>query len=782
MDEQELEWLSPTPLFDEGYRTVEGSVIDEQTNVSKSAHVPFSKSHIRDNPAASKKQAGPGYTPLFPLDLFSNGHLHQAVSSEIETTPQENSARKNRRKWTGWRVGVAASACAAGAICILNTVLTIWAWSHFPMNSGIGTLSDDCGTSKTWALWLHLAINVLSTILLGASNYTMQCLLAPTRKEVDRCHQVGEWLAIGTPTFRNISAVSTKRRMLFILLTISSAPLHLMYNSAIFETITARVYSVVVVSETFLNGDHFNDTIHQIEWGSYSVMDENKNPHTVDGWRVDVNATQLKNTSVSTLLTTHAQLQRLSSSDCMTAYGNDLVRDRGSLLAVTNGPLVNMSLGAANSSVYGFYNFQLSKGGSWTDPLAWICGFMNDYDARYQACDIQKAQATASNWTIFDQPIKYCLSQEKQSICNLEFSLTIMMIVIACNFVKATCMVLHAWGQDEDILITFGDAAASFMERSDPTTKGFCLSPKATFKQVFNNEWHLALFGQVDHRMASPFVMRRTSWFHACMQRWIVTMLLCTAALIVCGGFLGKSLEILGQSGSTSFRDLWKIGFGAVDPRSLLSIGNSVNKPVVSMAVVANIPQLFLTALYFTYNAMFTVMLSENEWQRFSLQRKTLRVTSPRGGQRGTYFLSLPYCYAGPLMVVSAIMHWLCSQAFFFAHGFVQDDDGNPVASDDFTTCGWSSIAVVFIILVGSLMLLTAAGIGFRKIKGVMPLAGGCSAVISAACHPTETGKDQSVLPLLWGAVDEGEGIGHCALSGGEVLRPVLGRLYAGID
>ena len=80
------------------------------------------------------------------------------------------------------------------------------------------------------------------------------------------------------------------------------------------------------------------------------------------------------------------------------------------------------------------------------------------------------------------------------------------------------------------------------------------------------------------------------------------------------------------------------------------------------------------------------------------------------------------------------------------------------------------------------MILVTAAGIGFRRIKAVMPLAGGCSAVISAACHPVEIEKNQSVLPQLWGAVDEGLGTRHCALSGGELVGPVVGRLYAGID
>ena len=111
---------------------------------------------------------------------------------------------------------------------MLNTILTIWASHRFPIASGLGTLiSGDCTRSKSWALWLHMAINVLSTILLGASNYTMQCLMAPTREEVNRAHAENSWLTIGIPGIRNFQAIRRRRLVLFTLLALSSVPLHL---------------------------------------------------------------------------------------------------------------------------------------------------------------------------------------------------------------------------------------------------------------------------------------------------------------------------------------------------------------------------------------------------------------------------------------------------------------------------------------------------------------------------------------------------------------------------
>ena len=62
----------------------------------------------------------------------------------------------------------------------------------------------DCGKMKRLDLGLHLLINILSTILLGASNYSMQCLTAPTRQDIDQAHHDNSWMDIGVPSVKNI--------------------------------------------------------------------------------------------------------------------------------------------------------------------------------------------------------------------------------------------------------------------------------------------------------------------------------------------------------------------------------------------------------------------------------------------------------------------------------------------------------------------------------------------------------------------------------------------------
>lgn len=75
--------------------------------------------------------------------------------------------------------------------------------------------------------------------------------------------------------------------------------------------------------------------------------------------------------------------------------------------------------------------------------------------------------------------------------------------------------------------------------------------------------------------------------------------------------------------------------------------------------------QLFLSLLYMSINALLTCFCVENEWQSYALKRKTLRVSSPQGEQRSTYFLSLPWRYGLPLSAASVLLHWTLSQSMF---------------------------------------------------------------------------------------------------------------------
>ena len=110
-------------------------------------------------------------------------------------------------------------------------------------------------------------------------------------------------------------------------------------------------------------------------------------------------------------------------------------------------------------------------------------------------------------------------------------------------------------------------------------------------------------------------------------------------------------------------------------------------------------------------------------------------------------------------------------------------NDGTEDHSEDISTCGYSCIAIIFVIIVGFIMVVVGILNGFRRFKPGMPLAGSCSAAINAACHTPPEDVGAAVLPVMWGVVSKADdGVEHCAFSSQEVSLPVAGRPDAGRD
>ncbi len=180
-----------------------------------------------------------------------------------------------------------------------------------------------------------------------------------------------------------------------------------------------------------------------------------------------------------------------------------------------------------------------------------------------------------------------------------------------------------------------------------------------------------------------------------------------------------------------------------------------------------------------------------------TLRLKPLRVTSPAGQQRGTYRLQLPYRYGVPLLVGSGILHWLVSQSIFLARvsdttkfggdAINADDPGSTSSNNNnISTCGYSPIAIIFVIVFGSVTMLFSIACGLRRSTVGMPIAGSCSAAISAACHPPPEDLNVSSKPVMWGVVAKenieasATNIEHCSFTSFEVEGPERGNWYSG--
>lgn len=142
------------------------------------------------------------------------------------------------RSWgeitSGYRFSLVCGASSCLVILVVNLAVTIWAVTLPDVHSdGISMgrrvlYQGSCDQSRAINTGLHVLINIISSVLLGASNYGIQCLSAPTREQVDEAHARNDFLDIGIVSIRNMFRQTPGALGLWLLLVLSSVPLHLL--------------------------------------------------------------------------------------------------------------------------------------------------------------------------------------------------------------------------------------------------------------------------------------------------------------------------------------------------------------------------------------------------------------------------------------------------------------------------------------------------------------------------------------------------------------------------
>lgn len=200
---------------------------------------------------------------------------------------------------------------------------------------------------------------------------------------------------------------------------------------------------------------------------------------------------------------------------------------------------------------------------------------------------------------------------------------------------------------------------------------------------------------------------------------------------------------------------------------------------LLKVILLANLPQMLLSLVYFAINRVCTSVHFATEWNSFATKRKGLRVTRPLGLQRSTHFLQLPYRWAIPLTATSGVLHWLLSQALFLVRIETRDRNGNR-APTSICACGYSPLSFlvffcVFFTLIGAVIFLV-----LRLVEIRIPPARHRSNIISAACHPPLDDVDPHLKEVQWGVVEKSgeQSIGHCTFTSQEVTTPQEGAFY----
>ncbi|KAH8664405.1 hypothetical protein BX600DRAFT_498192 [Xylariales sp. PMI_506] len=645
--------------------------------------------------------------------------------------------------------------------------------------TGTTTLFEgDCSQSSRLNIIFHIFINIIATAVLASSNFFMQILVAPTREEVDRAHTRGRWVEIGVQSWRNIRFVTPINSVLWVLLCITTIPLHLTFNSTILETKGSTEALFVMATDEFAQGTADQN-------GSLPIACSYDGSVTVN------NATAYTLSKMSESLAAGGW-EKLNLRDCYQRYNDTtavLTTYRNAVLVISNqneslGEITGWSVEEVTADTTGLTP---SDALDVVSPL-WNFGTLDrtDYtlNQRYQLNDrAYSLDAILSmdldtgifgpglhyySYRVAQYPLKdsflkmqayYCLSEPYTTTCSVDAQNQMFGIVcLLCFFKCIICSIVLLQLRHRQPLLTIGDAVESFIIQPDLTTTGMCcLSRGNISRRKSQDTWHSweslqTTWKTPSRRFSSAIPVSIWIWSYL-----LISVSFAIAAVFYHQAFVNRSVE------STGFGD--SSGNPAAHVDSLLG---DLQSNVSLLAILANIPQVVLSMCYLVYNGLFTRMCSEYEWATYSVRYQPLRVSSRKGLQRSTYRLQLPYHWTFPLLVVSTILHWLfsnCLYVFIFeSYEAVLTEKPSRHAELLFSTVAILAtlIVCVVLVLVPIVLALTV------KLPGSMVIMGNCSVVISAACHcvPTQEmmgnvvtisnhGADGPTRPLIGPSEDE---------------------------
>ncbi|KAJ8119065.1 hypothetical protein OPT61_g53 [Boeremia exigua] len=364
-----------------------------------------------------------------------------------EVDPLHPRARTARVKLHQRHTMLIIQATLSTVFATVALAVMVWAVIHFPIEDDTGTIYTGSCRTVHYAdgLW-HVVLNVASTLFLGAGNYCMQVLVAPSRKDVDKAHKEGASMDIGIHCFRNVWRMSYTKRALWILLGVTSTTMHLFWNSAIFFSIPYTIYPIAIVTNDF-----------QQDPKNWNVQDT-----AIHHCRIE------NRHSIYELKDKARDFTRLSNRECIENHIDPRHASAELILVsdVSYRDHHNRLLINAWENGYDHY--------TWNYEYNWICHGLrhgpNADTTDWTACTkdwILPHDGEPSSWMVYDSKIEYCLqgkSANNEERCGLHFSRTIFVIVAICLIVEAGLISSMAHIGKIPTMVTLGDAQADFLE------------------------------------------------------------------------------------------------------------------------------------------------------------------------------------------------------------------------------------------------------------------------------------------------------------------------------
>ncbi|KAK0333133.1 hypothetical protein LTR91_025708 [Friedmanniomyces endolithicus] len=159
-------------------------------------------------------------------------------------------------------------------------------------------------------------------------------------------------------------------------------------------------------------------------------------------------------------------------------------------------------------------------------PYDWICKDTVQY-LYTDYCDIAGVRRNASDWSMNNAKIDYCLAQTRPSDCKLQFTLYILITVILMNACNSVRVFLTLYWQKDETLVRIGDALSSFLDRPVALTKGRCLMAKVDVSKG-PLRWRASGVENTPNTnflLVTYYAPLRRRWFAgATVLRWCITM------------------------------------------------------------------------------------------------------------------------------------------------------------------------------------------------------------------------------------------------------------------
>jgi len=550
----------------------------------------------------------------------------------------------------------------------------------------------NCSKAKGVNLGTHIAITVLAAGVTVSSDRFLNLVLAPQREDIHTAHGNWRWIEIGVNSWRNLRFASAWRRVCWVLLLISSVPLQLLSNAAVFRTYTNTDYQQITVSQSFLNGGPWQiPGIATLEFGDGWVSD-NQSYHDV--------VEQFQRYSQGSNWT------RLDSVQCRQTYldpPNGLQNYRNLIIVIEAGPNPGPK-GWTGADVWNntipMYYANLSTdtynpdaiNTLWsldtlceTDNKGGICdgalGAEENYDGQppisnlsgpWQWDYIETANfglpADAGNFSQAYTNITglFCQAEPFTTPCKVEVTNGFLLAVCICLLIKSGVSIFILYRtKDKKPILCPGDMIQYEIqqEEEDRSTIGLCTYNQDWFRKANPVQDATATDDMRPRWIGQPRIWYSTPkrWRDAVPRSiWWVTYISIGLVLLVVLIILGIAF----QSYSQAAGGLHDTGFG--DNPNNFQLHLFDNR--VSGAIVANLPQSILTGCYFWFTALYVRMFQARDWANFAVEGywQKIMVTKPEGpDQKDSYLLGIPAAWGLLFLACSIALHWTTGQSIY---------------------------------------------------------------------------------------------------------------------